>query len=459
MTRPGGEKQNMRTPHEGALAQLKAIQDKFQAAPGALPADQMNALFASLVDVVKTIGQPAAPAVRRISYAGMESREVQGERMAAFPADVQAKMDHLVIASTLLKRPVKALKMYDRFMSDGEFAKAMDSTTAGEGDEWVPTILSPNLVEEVTKLGFVEQMHGHIPMPSQPYEVPLQTGRLTPYKTTEATANSGQTGITKSSVASMTNKLTLTAVGLGVEVLASKEAQEDSIVAILPFLRGEIIASLARGIEDACINGDTTGTHMDSDAEAAGADDRRTLWKGYRKHAMENSYSVDFAAGGNSFDFETFMKVRAKHGKYGVNPADLFWLLSLVGFFKSLSLKDANGNAVVTTADKFGAQATSKTGILGSLAGSEIAVSEFSRDDLNASAVYESGATKLSVLSVQKSGFIFGERRGSASIQLLDQLYAEYQQDALLSVIRKAFAPIRPIASNAAVAIGYNISA
>ena len=150
--------------------------------------------------------------------------------------------------------------------------------------------------------------------------------------------------------------------------------------------------------------------------------------------------------------------MRAKHGKYGINPAELFWLLSLQGFFKSLSLKDTAGNALVTTADKMPA-ATVMTGVLGSLGGSQIAVSEFQRDDLNASG--ENGAVsadniKTAIMSVHKPGFVFGNRR-DASIQLLTELYAKSQQDALLCVIRKDFQPVRPIASHAAVAIGYNI--
>lgn len=339
-----------------------------------------------------------------------------------------------------------------------EFKKALDSASADEGGDWVPTGLSPELVGEVTQMGMVEQLHPHIAMPTQPYELPLQIGRLTAYLATQQTADTGQTAVTKSSGAGMTDKLTLTAVDLAVEVLTSKHLEEDSIVPILPFLRSEIVKSLARGVEEACINGDTTGTHMDTDIEAAGATDRRTAWKGYRKHALENGYSLDFGGAGNSFDFETLLKIRAKHGKYGINPADLFWIMSLQGYFKSLSLKDSNGNPIVTTIDKLGSRATAVTGVLGVLAGSEIAVSEFSRDDLDSSGVNgASGNTLSSVLSVQKSGFVFGDRR-DARIQLLGEVYAEYQQDALLSVIRKAFAPLRPIASNAAVAIGYNLS-
>jgi len=443
-----------------ALAAIKAIQDKLQLKDGVAPSKETESSM--LADLIKAAGLLAQPEPgRRMKFVGHgDSANQRANVLGSMPKEVQKELDGCVIAATMLKKDVRSLKMYERLMSESsEFKKAMDSSTADEGGDWVPTGLSPELVAEVTQMGMVEQLHPHIAMPTQPYELPLQIGRLVAYLASQQTASTGQTGVTKSATSGLTDKLTLTAVDLAVEVLTSKHLEEDSIVPILPFLRSEIVKSLARGVEEACINGDTTGTHQDTDIEAAGATDRRTAWKGYRKHALENSYSVDFKAAGNSFDFETLLKIRAKHGKYGINPADLFWLLSLQVFFKALSLKDSNGNAVVTTIDKLGSRATAITGVLGSLAGSDIAVSEFQRDDVNASGVNGAVAgdnIQSSVLSVQKSGFVFGDRR-DARIQLLGEVYAEYQQDALLSVIRKAFAPLRPVASHAAVAIGYNL--
>jgi len=449
----------MRTPREDAIARLKAVGDKMQA--GNLAPDAVNALFKEFTEgVMSALAKPEATG-RKMSFGG----DIQNQKAGSFgslPPAVQKGLDESMILGTLLRRPASSTKHFKDLFANSpelqEYKKAMDSTTAGEGDEWVPTGLSPELVAEVTQMGMIEGMHPHIPMPTQPYEIPIQTGRLESFKASENTGSTGQTAITKSSVVGLTNKLTLTAIDLGVEVLVSKHLQEDSIVGILPFLRNEIVAALKRGVEEGCINGDTTGTHQDTDVSVA--NDRRRIWAGFRKLALENSYSVDFAGAGNSFDFETWMKVRAKHGKYGINPSDLYWLVGLELFFKSLSLKDANGNAIVTTIDKLGSRATALTGVLGVLAGSEIAVSEFSKGDLNASGV--NGAVsadniKSSILSVQKSGFVFGDRR-DARIQLLSEKYAEEQQDALLSVIRKDFKALRPIASNAAVAIGYNIA-
>ena len=64
---------------------------------------------------------------------------------------------------------------------------------------------------------------------------------------------------------------------------------------------------------------------------------------------------------------------------------------------------------------------------------------------------------KSAILSIHKPGFVFGDRR-DATVQLLSEVYAQYGQDGILASLRKAFAPIRPIASHPAVAIGYNIA-
>jgi len=304
-------------------------------------------------------------------------------------------------------------------------------------------------------------MHRHIVMPTNPYKMPIQAARAVAYLASEQTATTGQTAFTKSTMTSVAGNVTLTAKGLAVEVLTSKELEEDAIIAILPFLRSEIVAALVRGIEEACLNGDSTATHMDSDIEAAGATDRRTIWKGFRHLALTGTgsaaYAVDFGAQGNSFDVETFRKVRAKLGKYGVNPNDLYWIASLNAFFSALSLKDSHGNPAVMTVDKLGPNATIITGTLGMLDGAPFTVSEFSRDDLNTSGVYQTQDDgKSSILCVNRSGFIFGDRR-DATVQILGELYAEYGQDAVLATLRKDFEPVFDITANALCAIGYNI--
>jgi len=451
----------MRTPHEEALARLKVIQERLtKKGPEALSADAIAALFKEFTEgVMDVVGKAPNPAARgrKMRFGNVGDKAYQeGEMVASLPKDVQHQLDAAIVASVLLKKPVSQTKTWDRLMSSSEeLKKAMDTLNSGEGSDWVPTQFSPSLIEEVTVLSGIEQQFSHIPMPTNPYALPLQLARLTAYMVSEQTSNTGQTAGTKSPVTGLTGKLTLSAKGIQAEVLVSKNVEEDSIVAIMPFIRMEIVKALVRGIEEATINGDTTGTHQDSDVTAS--DDRRKLWMGLRKLALANGYGLDMKANGLGFDVESVLKIRGKLGKYGVNPGDLVWLTGLQEYFKLLSLKDAGGHPIVMTLDKFGAEATAKTGVLGKLFGSDVLVSEFSRNDLNASGVYD-GVTKTqgSIICAHKPGFVYGDRR-DVTLQVLNELYAEYQQDALLTTMRQDFQPVRPIATNAAVAIGYDI--
>lgn len=450
---------------EEIQAKLKAIKAKVDAAGSStMPADKVGALLGELADVLalsKSLPNPDAPRPRKLEFDGGVRGDVEFRRtevLADLPKDVQHQLDNAFLVGKLLGVNPRLTKTWKRLVDgSGEFKKAMDTLTAGEGLEWVPTGYSPELIAEVTQMAGVAQLHRHILMPTQVYKLPLQVGRFASKKVSENTASSGQTGVSKSAVAGTTEALTLTAVGHQAEVLYSKNLDEDSIVAVGPFARQELIMSLARGVEKAVINGDTTATHQDTDTEAAGPDVPDTLWKGYRKHALDNSYSVDFQASGNAFNVETIRKVRAKLGKYGINPGELAWVVSLQVFFKLLSLKDASGRSVVTTMDKLGAGATILTGQLGFLDGIPVLVSEFMRDDLNSSGVNgASGNTLAALACVHRPGFVFGDRRDT-TVQVLRELYAEYDQDAVLVTSRQDFQPLRPIATHAAVAVGYNI--
>ncbi len=452
------------------LARLKAVKDKIAAKGAApLPADQVSLLFGELTDIMAEMKAPEnAPKVRKLDFAGAGDVPAVGDpvyRRAAvigsLPVEVQKEIDGIYLTAKMLRTNPKNLKSWKRLVDgSSEFKKAMDTLTASEGLEWVPTGFSPELIAEVTQLSGVAQLHRHIPMPTSPYKLPYQAGRASAKKVSEQTASTGQTKVTPSSAAGLTGNTVLTAVGIQAELLASKNLEEDSIIGIQPFMREELVMALVRGVEQAVINGDTTATHQDADLEAAGSDIPETAWMGYRKLALANSYKIDMQASGNAFNIETIRKVRAKLGKYGINPKDLAIVVSLSVFFKMLSLKNNAGQDVVTTLEKAGPQATIITGQLGFLDGSPLLVSEFMKENLDATGV--NGATAADNITsglvyVHRPSMVFGDRRDT-TVQILSELYAESDQDAVLVTMRQDFQPLRAIASNPAVAFGYNIS-
>lgn len=310
---------------------------------------------------------------------------------------LRERRDDLILGAALLGRPVRTLKSWRKFEEDlAAFGKAMDTATAGAGAEWVPTALSPDLAERVSLALKVAALHPRITMPTDPFKIPRATGGATAYLKSE-----NQEVIASQPMSGQTQ---LDAKTIAVLVPVSYELEEDSVFALLPFIKRDLVRAIASGIENAIINGDTTAPHMDADVVAP--NDVRKAWKGYRKLA---SASLDL---GGTLTAEKLRSLRGLMKVYGVDPDDLAWVVSVKGYIQLLSLKDDAGNPVLMTVDKYGAQATLLTGELGRVDGIPVIVSEYVRDDLNPAGVYDGVTTnKTVVLLVYRPGFVVGERR------------------------------------------------
>ena len=230
------------------------------------------------------------------------------------------------------------------------------------------------------------------------------------------------------------------------EALFSKESDEDSIIAILPFTQDELVDYLSADIEDTTINGDTSGSHQDSDVSSS--TDPRKNWAGLRK-ALISGAKTDAS---NAALTVAMLRINRKNmGRYGVQPANLAHVLGIAEYVDLLS------DSSVITIDKYGAQATILSGELGKVDGAPLIVSEYVRGDVNATGVYDGTTTNRTMaLTVHRKGFVFGERRG-VEVQVLRELYAEYDQDAVIVTTRKAFTPRFPTATEKIVAQHYNV--
>ena len=363
------------------------------------------------------------------------------------PAEAQKAMDNVFILSKVLGRNPRSLKSWNRFNSvAGDYVKALEAATSGQGNDWVPTDFSNQLYELVRLSGKVVPLFPAFDMPSSPYKLPVQIGRLTSFKHAEQTGDTGQTKIPVGDTANITGNAVFTAQGHAVRVLTSKDLEEDSIVPMLPFLQNEIVKTLAEGREDAILNGSTTATHEDADVTSAS--DRRKLWNGLRILALNNSYKVDIG----TFNTANLRLIRKKMGRFGVTPGDLAWIVDVSAYIQMLGL------AEVITMEKYGPDATIVKGELAKFDGIPVIVSEWVRSGLNASGVQDgSTTTKTTVTLVNRNSFAFGTRRG-VNIQLLKELYAESDQDAMVVRERVDFEPIYPIASNTIVGSGYNLT-
>jgi HK97 family phage major capsid protein len=260
---------------------------------------------------------------------------------------------------------------------------------------------------------------------------------------------------TEGSDATASPSLTDTKGTLDAEVIAvyqaiSDELDQDSAFAQAPMLRNDCILAIARGIENAIINGDTNTTHMDSDVTLAY--DVKTVWDGLRKYCLENSYTTDLS----TLNSDTLTALIGSMGVFGADPSQLALIVGTSGRIKLMNLKDNQNNKVFLEYGSPGAMNVRMVpGGVGVLAGSDVIVSEFCREDLNASGFYDSTTkTKASLLWVRKDCFVKGVSR---QIKVETDRDIVAQTTKLVVSTRMDFQPRVAIASNKCVWMGYNI--
>lgn len=371
-------------------------------------------------------------------------------RLTRIPeADVRAfhdACDTAVLAAMILRRDVRELEFTETTLRP--LARAINTQDAGAGVEFIPTELSASLIERVNLPLRVPALFPMIPMPTNPFKVPgMGVARVRGGIHPEQKGNTGQGNFKVAQPG--TRQITLTAKKFAARILTSKEAEEDSIIAIMPFLQAEIVDYLSADLEDAVINGDTSQSHMDADV--TDADDPRKAWDGLRARAAS---AAKTDAGNANASLAMLRENRKKMGKYGITPSTLAHITSMASYI------DLLGDEAVQTVDKYGSGATVLTGELGRADGVPIIVSEYVRQDLDDDAgVYVGSevADRTVLLTVHTGGYLRGSRRGM-TVEWARELYIESDQDLVVASLRQAFEPRYPAATEFTVALHYNVA-
>lgn len=411
---------------------------------------QQSELLKSVLEKKKEPEEKKTPA-RRIDFSESTPRDVKDIRdimnmptrmLSDEEQELREFCDDVYITASLMRTDPRNLKMWGRFReSNTALRKAMDTATSGEGSEWVPDVLSTQLIEKYRLQARVPGLFTEIQMPSNPYKLPTDLGDMTFYLIGESISDEPS----KTPVSDLTTgDLTLTAKKFRGRSIWSEELDEESIIPVLPRVKENIARSAALAVEDAIINADTTSTHQDSDV--TDSKDHRKAWKGLRKHAIEQSYSADMS----TFDKDTTLARITAMGKYGITKSELAWIASVVSYNEALALTE------MRTVDKYGPKATILTGEVGKLYGVPFIVSEKVRENMNNSGVYDGSTTdKSGLLLVNKNCWVLGNR---GNWRLTVDFDNDVDQYVLNVRFKKAFIPIYAIASNRIVEYGYKIS-
>jgi len=305
--------------------------------------------------------------VRKGEWVGPDGFKAQSQGYIENPGKFYGqKMSDVLFAGQFLQKARAIDPKGVKPLSD-DMTKLLDATTAGAGDEYVPTELAATLWEDFFLASRIVSLFGTpIAMPSNPFDFPVGWGSITWRKGAVGEATAAQDPATA--------KSTLTATEQIAEVNWAYDLDEDSVIAVLPTLTQELRRSGAEQMDAFALNADATSAatgniNLDDDTPATDA-----YYLSGGQDGIRHYYIVDRT--GQSADVSTTLTDAlwraglARMGKYGVDPGRIAAITNAKTYLLSL-LSLTN----VRTLDKYGPQATILTGELAQMDGIPIVVS------------------------------------------------------------------------------------
>ena len=326
---------------------------------------------------------------------------------------------------------------------------AMDSTTAGSGDELVATGEAAALWADINLETHIAALFTRVDMPTNPFEIPLQLGSVSWYPGAENTATAA--------TALDTARRTLTAYELVAEVPWSLTLDEDAVIAMAAEVRSTLVRNAVEVIDDVLLNADATTTNnINADgATISAATAGKAHWLlGFdgllHLPLVDHTDQANNHAAAPSADM--FNEARGLLGKYGVRPSELAYISDVGTYIKSLGIDEFR------TLDKLGPQATLLNGQLAQVDGIPVIVSEqLAQSDADGKVSDGgSGNTKGRLLIVNRTQWRLGFRR-----ELMIETTRDIQKRQNIMVVSMRLAFMERTGARAAArhtALQYNIT-
>lgn len=309
-----------------------------------------------------------------------------------------------------MKETDAAIKSINAIKSD----ELSYSTQASYGDEWVPDLWASQIWNKFRLEAVIAPLFRVIEMPSDPFELPIESTDPTVYFVPET---KNETDLT---VAASTNPTPDSKIGSGKAQLASKklslrvgfseELVEDSIIPIISLYREQAQKTLILAIDAAILNGDTAASNnVNYDGGTPATTAVYKAFDGIRKLALVTASPV------NSVDMggiaPTIAKIRQARFTMPAARASLPGKIAYIThgelYAKLLSLSE------VITADKFGPNATIMTGQLGKLDGSDLLLTDQLTLTATNGKISSTGGNNTlgELVGVHRDSFVVGYRR------------------------------------------------
>jgi hypothetical protein len=314
---------------------------------------------------------------------------------------------------------------------------------AGDGADWVPTLWSSDLWELSRVDNQVASSLRMIEMPSDSYELPVESTDPTVYAVAEAANESdlvltaaGGAGIFTSSKMTV-DKVTLNAAKMGLQVKFSAEVNEDSIIQFIPQLRNQAMRSMQDSIDYVILNADaTTGTANINykGANTSAAPKSKFLYgggDGIRHLPLVEATTLLKDGGGSAPDLSLIRSTIAKlRNAYSIKPADLAFFCDVRTWHKLKSIDE------LLVYMNNGRGSTVNDGMVPTIDGSTVYPSaELALTDSTGFALNDGTGTLGQLLVVHLPSWIVGYRRQIASA--VDYL-AYYDSYVLTMTVRMA---------------------
>lgn len=350
---------------------------------------------------------------------------------------------------------MKSLPFYEAFeRSVSEGKRALDIQTSGGISDWIPTFYSADKFDDVRDQLEIASAFRFLPMPHSPWTAPTLLGFMTAYVIPEATADTAGSNTALTASDPTSGSLTLTAKKLATLSYWSREADQESIVALLPMYDQEQAYAVAYGIDNAVLNGQMTATIDTGDDPAT--TNVRDHFDGLRYGAKLTGKQVDF---GGSLTVESLAAMVGKAGKYAQLASGSFFT-GYSGLARLLVLKDSSGNVLNLTRDRAGADATLFGGTVGVLLGYPLRVGGVFPQNMDATGIISTTPSTKTGLIFANTNMYLGGTRQAMQVEVSDHIRFEYDQRAIRSTSRVAFKSVRtPAAAYPFVVEGVNVPA
>lgn len=352
----------------------------------------------------------------------------------------------------------KRMQQLKAFKARNEFAKAMDTETAGEGLEWVHTTVSGSLIEDIRLNQVIAPNFEEIRM----------TGATMIIDTDDSETDAKLIGQKKTLVSSFdsneetvsSGNMTLAVVKCRGRYQISAEMTEDAAFAVMPLYMRRITESIARAEDNAIMNGNASGVdaNLDSGITLVATNFNRAFnGLRYAQYQTINSGTQGDVIGVSGAVHNAVMhgKTRGQMGKYGSRTDQLRMFSSVKGYL--LRLLNADEMPQFHTLEKYGPQAVVLTGESGRIYNVPNLQTEFISDDLNASGIADgSSAGRTAFVYVNVSMFIRGIWRNVEVVTEKDNINDVFN---MVAFKRMDFKPtFTPSATVPSVNVMYNLA-